>query len=246
MSLIHFPRFRSSRIDAQLRELTIGQAIEIAAFGDNKHEATATKFLSFAIEESTGAEVDPRLWTIQERTAVISHYLAHTSDGDKNFEVVGGIEPGRYLDYLDGDHDYSSESIELGVVGGDTWSISHAVGAHSVIMEDICQNHLDWILADMAVRLNMAGETKPDPLRDAGAYADWLRGRMTVFKAYPESDFGALIIAYQHGLGNLHHLFHLRFDDVGYLVNPKVGAALQAARFLASECVSDLARSLCR
>lgn len=247
MSLISFPRFRSNRLDVQLRELSIGQAMDVAVIDVDKHEATATKFLNFAIAESVGKEVDPRLWTVQERTAVIAHYLANTTDGDRNFEVIGNDQAGRYLDYLDGDHDYPCESIDLGEIGGDKWSISHVLGAHAVIMEDVCKSRTDWIFADMSVRMSREGESKPDPLRESGKYADFLKERIEVLKAYPESEAGELFISYMSGISRLHHIFHLRFDDSGFLIDPKNGgAALLAARFLASECVSDLARALCR
>ncbi len=247
MSLIHFPRFRSNRIDVQLRELSIDHSIEVAAMGDGQFEVTANLFLKHAISESIGPVSDFRLWTVQERTAVISHYLSHTSDGDKNFEVIGGGAPGRYLDYLDGENDFSIEQCAVGDVGGDQWHVSHVLGAHAVVMESICRTRKDWIFADMAVRMRMDGEVRPDAITESGKYSDWLRERMTVIGAYPSSDFHDLLQAYMRGLAELHHLFHLGFDAAGFAILPRNGgAALPAARFLASECIPDFARSLCQ
>lgn len=249
MSLIHFTRFRSARLDVQLCELSMSQAIEIANIPPELAEASATRFLELAVEQSLGAVQNPLEWTVQERTALVCHYLSHTAEGGRNFEVSGGEKPGFYLDYLDGDSDYPGDSIDLGELLGDKWTMRHITGAHAVVMESVCQTRRDWLVADIAIRMVREGEERPNAVQAAGPFSDWLRERMDILNAMSESEFTELIFAYQNGMSKLHHLFYLSHDKEGFTVMPKPsdregGAGLPPARFLADNCITDLARAL--
>ena len=124
--MIHIPKFRTRRITATLRELSIGESIKIASIPAHLEEATCTAFLRCAIESATGVE-DPANWTVQERIFGIAHYLASSAEDGPDFSLGDG----RYSDYLAGASDIPTAvaSVEVGEVGGDVWHIRHLTGA---------------------------------------------------------------------------------------------------------------------
>lgn len=242
--MIHFPALRTRRLDVQLRELTIGEAVELAAVPLKGHEAAITQLLRSIVREARGAHADPGRWTVQERMMVVAHYLASTSEGGGNFQVGEG----RFLDYLHAEPDGAPDVAPAGDACGDSWDVRQVTGDEAAIMEGLCASRLDWLAADMAARLAVRGknEGRPDASTRAGEFARWVHERMGVFKAMPESDFEALFGVYRAGLLELHHLFWLELDAEGYVAMPRKGggADLAPARFPASSTLSELALAL--
>ena len=248
--MIHFPILRTRRLTAQLRELSIGESIAIAAMPPHLQEAECTAFLRAAVKSAQGVE-DPAQWTVQERILGVCHYLAATAEDGPDFAVGSG----RYSDYLDGgaDVDTKVQQIEVGEVGGDAWLMRHLTGAMAESIERMAGEVLDaggapiparlhWILGAMAAQLVRAGESVPDS--DAGgAFDEFLAERMRVMIAFPESDFAALMGLYFDGRDRMHHLFRIEFSDEGIIAIPKGGAAenLLPARFPVHSCLSRIA-----
>ena len=247
--MIHFPALRTRRLTVQLRELTIGESIAIAAMPLHLEEAACTAFLRFAVQSVKGIE-DPANWTVQERMLAVCHYLAATAADGPDF----AIGDGRYSDYLDGATDIQTQAqqIEVGEVGGDTWHIRHLTGAMAESIERMTgevqgiSGRLHWLLGAMAAQMVRAGESVPDASDGEGAFDEFLVARMRVMAAFPESDFSALMALYLGGREKLHHLFMVEFTSDGIMVMPKGGAAaeLPPARFPVRTCLSGLALEL--
>jgi len=253
--VIHFPLLRTRRLTVQLRELTIGESIAIAAMPPHLPEAECTAFLKAAVQSTQGIE-DPADWTVQERMLAVCHYLAATAEDGPDFSLGAG----RYSDYLDGAADIQTQipQVEVGELGGDVWHMRHLTGRMAESIErmagevqDAAGNplagRLHWLLGGMAAQMVRTSETVPDDTVADGAFDEWLVARMRVMAAFPESDFFALMGLYFSGRETLHHLFRITFDQDGILALPKgepEAHTLLPARFPVRAALSRLALEL--
>ena len=242
--MIYFSPLRTKRLDVDLRELTIREAVDLAAVPPDSHEAAVTSLLKRIVKEARGTRKHPGRWTVQERMLAVAHYIACTSEGEGNFE----IGQGRFLDYMHEDVDAAPEVVDVGQACGDQWTARQITGDEAAVMEGLCKSRLDWFAADMAARLTLAGkdEGRPDATARPGEFAGWLSERITVFEAMPESDFEDLFRAYRVGLEKLHHLFRLELDETGYVAMPRKGGGADSvpARFQVASALSALALEL--
>lgn len=246
--MIHFPPLQTGRLDVRLRELTLVEAVDLAAVPPHAHEAATEALLRAVVTQANGVP-DPARWTIQERMLVVAHYIAHAGSDGANFAIGAG----RFLDYLVNEVDTAPDDADAGEACGDVWRMRQLTGAEALAAERLCTSRVDWLLCDMAARLYVPGSTdeaaRPDPVDKPGPYAEWLSERLSVFRAMPESDVEALFEAYERGRAALHHLFFLSFDDTGHVTLPKPTmeggtSALAPARFPAAAGVGRLARWL--
>lgn len=239
--MIHFPTLRTKRLTVQLRELSISDSIALAKMPAHLEQATVTAFLKAAVAEANHPDV--LAWTVAERMMVVCHYLSAVVEGGPDFAVG---ENGHFTDYLDGEHDITeiAARFPVGEIEGDQWFVRHLTGYAVESIERIhgelegISGRLHWLLGSMAMQLIRSNEDL-----DAAYDDDGLLARMTVMAAYPESDFIALSALYQHGIEQLHHLFHVNFDDDGLLVLPATeGGELPPARFHIRACLSEFAQ----
>lgn len=248
--MIYFPPLRTRRLAVQLRELSIGDSLALAAMPGHAEEANTTAFLRCAIDASKMVVEDPARWTVQERMLAVCHYLSATTDDGPDFSLGAG----RYSDYLQGEADIqtSVQTVEIGEVGGDIWHVRHLTGAMAESIErmvgeiDGLSGRLHWIFGAMAAQLVRAGEDVPDAAEGEGAFDEFLLSRVMVLKGYQETDFSKLMALYLKGRDKLHHFFKLEFTEDGIVAMSKGGAAdsLPPARFPVHPCLSRLAREL--
>lgn len=245
--MIHFPTLRTRRLTVQLKELSIGESIAIAAMPVHLEEASCTAFLSRAIQSCKGIE-DPSLWTVQERMLVVCHYLAAVADDGPDFS----LGEGRYSDYLDGAADMTHGRIDAGEAGGDAWQIGHLTGAMAESIERLTgevegmSGRLHWLLGAMAAQMVRVGETPPEPADGEGAFDEYLAARMRVMAGFPASDFETLLMRHAQGRHNLHHLFYVDFSTDGLVALPKGGGDLPPARFPVRSCLTRMALEMVR
>lgn len=248
--MIYFPPLRTRRLTVQLRELSIGDSLALAAMPGHMEEANTTAFLRYAIDTSKIATEDPARWTVQERILAVCHYLAAMAEDGPDFS----LGESRYSDYLQGEADIqtSVEAVEVGEVGGDVWNVRHLTGAMAESIERMegeikgFSGRLHWLFGAMAAQLVRTGEDVPDAADGEGAFDEFMVSRMMVLRGYPESDFARLMALYFEGREKLHHFFRLEFTDEGIVVMPKGGAAgnLPPARFPVRACLSKFACEL--
>lgn len=259
--MILIPPLRTRRLNVQFKEVTIGEAIRLAGIHPKQHEYATTAFLQSIIESATAPtdkhEADPRLWTVQERTLAVCHYLAATADnGEADFKVG---DHGRLTDYMDTGRDYVPMA-EAGEAAQDRWRMIPLTGMAAEVLErleggvdGVPEGRMHWLIGTMAaqlVRVDEHGRTKDDPAPTSDAeLTDWLRERMKVFSSFPESDFMQLLVARSVGSEGVAHLFNMEPADDGLVCVAKEkgeGDQLPPARFPVGECISELAKELAR
>ncbi|NCC41908.1 MAG: hypothetical protein EOM21_21360, partial [Gammaproteobacteria bacterium] len=118
--MIHFPDIRARGFTLKLRELTFGQAVDIASRPAHLEHANTTAFLRFV---SVDPATDPARWRIGERTLAVAHYLACVLE-DPDFPIGDG----RYSDYLVPEVAPVPEFADLGTVLGEAWRLRHLDG----------------------------------------------------------------------------------------------------------------------
>lgn len=238
--MIFIATLRTRRLTVELHELTIGDAIALCKMPPQMQEAGTSQLLKYIVapEEKPriGQVTDPRLWTAQERAFVVAHYLAHIVEGDMNFAVG---DSARYSDYLalsDDVLDVAPDSVELGIVAGNDWSIRPLLGAHAESIERLVtsgrlsDDRAGWWFGAMAAQLVHSQESPFDVANNTdGALDEYLAARVEIFKAYPDSDFMDLLEAFLGGMRRLDHIFRLDFGDQGVIFLP-TEEAIAAAR----------------
>ncbi|HEY4529171.1 MAG TPA: hypothetical protein VIG97_02395 [Luteimonas sp.] len=244
--MIYFPALRTKRLRVQLRELTIGESLQLAAMPPDRPEAVCTAFLRFAAADTDGV-ADPLQWTVPERMLACCQYMAATLEDGPDFPVG----PARYSDYLNGERDIGDELVPVGEVGGDVWLARHLTGGMTESIErlagelSVVSGRLHWLYGAMAAQLVREGESVPSPEDGEGAFDEWLVKRMTALLAYPDSDAELLMGHFLHTRDRMQHLFHIDFGNDGIIAMPKGGVAnLPPARFPADSCVSKFAREM--
>lgn len=243
--MLHFPRLLTARLQVQLRELTMREAVRLAATPLGKHEAATTAFLALVVDRAGGPHATPGRWTVQERMLVVAHYLATAGSDGANFSVGEG----RLLDYLHPAADHPGEAVDAGEACGDRWRIKQLTGDEALAMESICASRLDWIAAGMAAQMRADDEPEqPDATDQPGAYVDWLSARMNTVLDMAEGDFGDLFTAYVAGKRRLFHLFELEVDAAGHIALAKAkeggGQSMAPARFPVDAAIGRFAQIL--
>ncbi|MGS0741334.1 hypothetical protein ACVBEF_05820 [Glaciimonas sp. GG7] len=252
--MIAFSPLRTRRLVVKLRELSIVDASALATIPIERFEEATTTFLQMVIDtDSTPTErhvTNPRNWTVQERMLVVGHYLAHTT-GEEGGGANFMLGDGHYMDYLDVKQDTPDFPLAIGNHGGDAWLISPITGAMAEAIEQLhgqipkVAGQLHWLIGGMAAQLLRVGETAPDPDLDALNYLEWLKNRMQIISAYPESEFVALLALRQRGNQLLMHFFRIEETGEGFVALPHTeteAAALPPARFPVSSCISAFAQ----
>lgn len=247
--MIQFTPMRTKRLTADLRELSINDAEALCMLPESMEQASITAMLKLIVLDGgrslPGQEPDPRLWTVQERSFVTAHYMAHTAaDGNPNF----AIGKGSFSDYLLDGTDYIDE-VNLGLIDGDQILMRPLLGFQAEAIERLIvgnqfrANRLSWWAAAMACQMRKAGEDPVEGLSDAD-YGEWLAVRTEVIRSLPESEFAQLLFAFLEGTDRLAHFFKIVFTDYGIAALAKASddtgvSVLPPARFPLHSAISE-------
>lgn len=245
-----FSPTRTRRISVRLQELALGQAIDLCELPAERHELTATELLRYSAVKADAPlpryVTEPALWTVEERTLLVCHYLSHVASDGPDFAVGGG----KLSDYVMFDRDLTQDSTDLGEVAGHRRVMMPLLGIHAQTLETRCKSRGDWIIGAIACQIRREDDAEVDLLAMSEVERlTWVDSRMSAIRQLPESDFESVFAAYWTGVESLTHFFNIDFDDQGLVYQPveKEGSgALGPARFLADSCISDTARSLSR
>lgn len=243
--MIPIRALRTRRMAVQLKEISIGDAVAVAAMPEHLFEHTTTEFLRRVIVSATAPTpahvTDPMLWTVQERTMVVCHYLIHVSPEGADFSVGEGA---RLSDYLVQGRDTPLEPVQIGEIAGDSWSVHPLLGCHARAIEDLIgsvtgiEGRLHWVLGAMAAQMRRSVDVIPD---DEDKARDVLLARMTKLSQFPESDFGAMMTSWSRAVDEMAHFFRLDFDDHGIIALHGGGVDKTPGRFPARSGLSALA-----
>lgn len=244
--MLTFSPLRTARLQVELRELPARDAIALCQMPPNLTERGTTELLRrIVIEPETtrrGQETDHRLWSVQERAMVVSHYLAHMLEGDF---AIGNVA--RYSDYLLDSLGAPPGPVSLGEVGGQQWSMQPLLGWHAESIERLIQseeleaNYTGWLVGAMAAQVYTAEQGPLDCFASTDVLIDQaLTERAQALTALPESVFMALVRSFNEALPRLDHCFSLTIGDDGIAFQPvKEVPGNVPARFLFSSAVRE-------
>ena len=235
--MLLIPQVQLPHANYQLRELTIGEAIGLVKLNPLAHEQTISQFLGYVLED-----YDSRTLTVQERYLLVAQYISATCLGEADFAI--GYDA-KYSDYLRMNTPLSLEPIELGFE--EQWQLLPLFGWQAEALEDLCKTWQDWIFGAIAAQLAKKEELENNQLptidTPIAAYKDYLKERMTIFKAYPERDFERLYYAFLGGMQALNWYFDIGFDNEGIVCLHKEGQGYAPARFQVPDCLTQTAIS---
>jgi hypothetical protein len=255
--VIIIPPLRTRRISARIREITAGAAIRLAGIHPARHEHATTEFLRAIIESAdtpTPRHVaDPLLWTVQERTLAVCHYIAASApNGGADFAIG---DAGRLTNYMMTDKDYVPD-FDLGQACEDRWRMVPMTGMAAEAIErtngnipNVAAGRLHWLVGSMAAQMIRVDESsqpidEPAPL-DVVAYDEWLEARMAVMIGFPASDFEVMLSMRARGADGLTHLFDMDVSHEGMVAYPReTEGGLAPARFPVDECIPPVAKGL--
>lgn len=247
--MIAISPIRTPRISADLKELSIGDAIYLCMLPADQKERGDTELLNRIIEPTdklmNGQVCSPRAWTLQERFFAVAHYLAHVIDGGPNFAVG---KSGHYMDYFLSGENVCPSKIDIGSAAGITWAMRPIYGAFSesierlVLSDELTSNRQGWLIGAMAAQVFDSTEDLLDIERMSdSAVDDYLVASVKRLFEMPQSEFIELLLLYSDGQQRLNHLFKIEITDSGIAVLPCNTEVpdLPPARFHFSLAVSE-------
>ncbi len=218
----HPIEFKNQRII--LRELTIGQAIEIAKIPQSMNEARLTSFIGFVCGDSDLA----LSLTAQERYVILLTYLS-LADND-------------YVVNLEHDDYFTKPLHQPDPVIIDGISIHHLTGQMAMALEQKCENIYDWLTGQMACQMSgdlgaLIGVRDMVWGRiDVSDLDDQIQQRFIELGNLTQTQFEGLVACYTQGAEKLKHGVVLGLDNDGIILLPTGGDGQQAARFCADGC----------
>lgn len=223
--------FVTSRIRAEMQELTLRQAIDLCEIPDFKNEQGISRALAAIVVETN---LPLSAWTIQERIAGICHYL--TAQEQDDWEVVDGAKLSDYLIEADSPptEPYRFDDLEIRPITGE-----YAEAMERVL--SLRGKRGDWIVAAMAASIFEQGQERDN----SGTPDDFVRENMERLYRLPESDFNELLAHFQNAQIYLAHCFQVFFADDGVAVEARKGGAdLPSVRFQFNQIISETTQAL--
>jgi hypothetical protein len=178
------------------------------------------------------------LWTVEERGALVAHYLAHTIGPQF---TIG--EKATFPDFLFQEQQ-TAEEIHIGPVAEDDWYVGPLLGYQAESIERLIMSgradvigRIGWTMCAMACQMRRAQEPELEDIADAD-FDDWLERRLAIFKGYPESTFALMLDAFLAARHAQRHLLRAAFNDEGIVFVSEV-PGLPSARFPVSDVFSE-------
>lgn len=244
--MLNIPILRSARFTVQLQEISILNAIKLANMSDLFKEQQTTYLLQSIIENVSGVETNPLLWTVQERMFVVGHYIATSQDESPDFTIGDNAT---YSDYLQGEKSYHLDQYVIGEYEEDIWTAIPLLGIMVETIEALegeiegISGRVHWQLGCMACQLY-----PNDQVLDVNSseYDKLVLERMLVLSQMPESAFIYLMAQLSVANDEFCHLFATVITENGIAVKPTDGGANKPyARFPAHTAITSLSKNLC-
>jgi hypothetical protein len=239
-----FQPIKTKRLDVRLRELSVREVRAVCEISPRSHEATVTKFLSFATGfDATRSGLDPMLMTVQERAFLVCQYLAAMLDDGPNFGVGADM---RLSDFLDFEADHYADEVLVGEIQGEPVYMGNLLGQHAVDLETMCKSRGDWRIGMMACQIRLESM----PAVDLSTMSEverigWLDSRIEAISSMPESQAAELFdTVFVPGQQKLRHLFDVALDNDGICFASNGEAGYGLGRFQPLSGVSKRATEI--
>lgn len=209
-----------------LKELTIGQALDIAKLPEKLNETRITCFL-----KHVQSVKDPLVMTVQERYSLLIQYLAATQ---QDFAGVS-CDYETYLNFP-----ALAWVDEIAIDGGKT--LGQLTGLQAEVLEALCEDSADWLMGVMVMQMNLP-DWEPVALSERQLVQDGFMKRYERFKRLGITEADALYQEWNQYRWKLDCLVRLAVDDNGFVIYG--GADDAPARFCPAasfgRLVTDLA-----
>lgn len=215
--------FRTRRITANMRELSIGDAEYLCGLPANMHERNTSEFLARVLQRNeipvAGQVEDPRMWSVNEREAVKAHYLMSMNPAEPDFP----IQNLRYSNFLIEDGQDFVPIVNIGTHCDSEWMLAPLLGYEAEAIERLAvqgpSSRLLWWTCCMAFQLVRPEDDQPADLSD-DSIDEYLAQRFMFFNSLPESDFAELFLAFLEGQRKLDHFLVISVDEEGLVALP--------------------------
>lgn len=235
--MISFNPLRTKRLSVDLRELTIDAAEALCMMPERLEQAAVTAMLRHVVVQEDrplpGQVTDPQLWTVQERTMVMAHYMAHTTgDGDPNFALG---DRAKFSDYLMNGTDFV-DVVSVGEYDGVNVVMRPLLGYEAEAIERLVHsgrvrnNRLSWWVCAMACQMSKADDPPRERVADA-EFTEWVLASSERYRQLGESEFLPILYAFLDGTEALNHFFRITYTDNEIAVLPREDESLPLARF---------------
>lgn len=231
--MIQFPRVELGESVVQMKELTIGQALEVSKVPERMQEARTTKFLGFAI----GSESSARALTVQERYYLLMQYLSIQDETPLSADI-------NFAAYM---ASRERAGAWMPTCSGLICSWRQLTGHDVEALELLCEDASDWIIASIglqAMRLDWPpvygeGEVKPSEQAEA------ISQRYKIVQELPASEFERLAREWRAACVAMTRFVMTGYDNKGITVLPVSGGADDAPmRFRPSAAFGEVCREL--
>lgn len=217
----------------RLRELKLGEAIQIGRMPPLL-EAQLTAFLGFVLDDKDL----PLSLTIQERYYLLMLYRTCQKDSDLALEgdySAYFIQPSQRLPW------YQQQQ-------SDQLLITQLTGQQAEILEELCEDLLDWTLGAMALQCQQVESldhwpTLPTPATREQT-AQIMRERIAILEAMPDSDFDQLYADYYYLNEQFNYLVKTGLDDKGIVIYG--GADDAPVRFRVFTCMGRFSQFMAK
>lgn len=220
--MLNFPRIELGERMVHLRELKMGEALELARMPELLLEARLTKFLSAILEDAALA----LSLSVQERYFLLMQYLS-VQDGSP---LTTNANFNKYL-LIPSQREPWQQSIV-----SDGLTVNHLTGNQAEILETLCEDVADWVLGAMAFQCELTGVDWPTLPKNNPKNSELslvMRDRIAILESMDQSIFNNLYEHYLFSCDRLSRFIKTGFDAKGVIVLG--GADVDApARFRAS------------
>lgn len=220
--MLNFPRIEIGSRMVYLRELKVGEALELARMPEALLEARLTKFLAAILEDESLA----LNLSVQERYYLLMQYLS-VQDGSP---LTTNANFNKYL-LIQSQREAWRESITEGAL-----TVNHLTGAHVEMMETLCEDVADWIFGAMACQCELSSNDWPKMPTGSAKTSELsavMRQRIAILESMDQTIFNDLYDQYAMLCDRLSRFVRTGFDSKGITILG--GADVDApARFRAS------------
>lgn len=228
--MITIPKIELGDKVVQMRELTIGQALEVSGIPERMQEARLSKFLALALNDELLAES----LTVQERYYLLMQYLS-MQDGTP---LAADVNFPAYL--LPRNRPWKA------TVKGMICDWRQMTGHDAMLLELTCEGAADWVLASIAMQsVRSDWPVMPGPDAMPSERNEAMQARYRLVRDLPASEFEAMATEWRAACHGMARFIMTGFDNQGITVLPSSGGADDAPmRFRPSAAFGEVCREL--